>query len=78
MREGRYKRIEFFEDGHLGLYDLEADVAEQHDLSRDMPTVAKRLRKKLAAWRRSIDAKPTLPNPSYDPARVKVRGKIVP
>ena len=71
IREGRYKLIEFFEDGNAELYDLQADPAEKKDLAAAKPELAERLRTKLAAWRESVNAKPAPPNPHYDPKRAK-------
>jgi len=68
VRRGRYKLIEFFEDGSVELYDLEADVGEAVDLAREQPGLAGELQEQLAAWRESLRAElPSQPNPAYDP-----------
>lgn len=67
IREGDWKLIEFFEDGHVELYNLADDLAEEHDLAEEQPERAAAMQAKLAAWRESVGAKPTLPNPNYDP-----------
>lgn len=69
IREGRYKLLEFYEDGKLELYDLEKDIGEEHDLAAEMPKKAAQLAKKLTAWRESVGAKMPTPNPEHDPAR---------
>ncbi|MBI1352915.1 MAG: sulfatase-like hydrolase/transferase [Acidobacteria bacterium] len=73
LREGDLKLIEWFEDDRVELFDLAADVSEQKDLAQERPAEARRLLEKLRAWRKSVGAKPALPNPNYDPAKVKRR-----
>ncbi|MCB9891199.1 MAG: sulfatase [Planctomycetes bacterium] len=53
---GRHKLIEFFEDGRLELYDLEADVSERRDLSGEEPARVRELHTALIAWRRAVNA----------------------
>jgi arylsulfatase A len=65
VREGRYKLIEFFEDGRAELYDLSRDPGEARDLARTMPARAGALRAKLARWRMSVGAQTMTPNPNY-------------
>lgn len=67
IRVGRHKLIEFFEDGRLELYDLEADIAEDHNLAAEEPELAASLRERLAAWRESVEAKLPQPNPDFVP-----------
>ncbi len=62
---GKYKYIEFFEDGHGELYDLETDFNELHNLVSEMPEKSKQLRTLLHGWQSDHHAKfPTL-NPNY-------------
>lgn len=69
IRQGDWKLIEYFEDGHLELYNLKLDVAEQNDFSMAFADKAVALQAKLAHWRASLHgAMPTL-NPGWDPAR---------
>jgi arylsulfatase A-like enzyme len=56
IRVGDYKLIEFFEDLHLELYDLKADLSEKHNLAAAQPAKAKELRQMLADWRVAVDA----------------------
>lgn len=69
VREGDWKLIEFYEDRHVELYNLRADIGEKTELSRQQPEVAARLRAKLNAWRVSVGAQEPTSNPNYDPAK---------
>ena len=75
VRCGDWKLIEYFEDGHVELYDLKHDLSETTDLAAKMPDKAEELRKMLADWRTSVDAVMPTPNPDYDPARERERPK---
>lgn len=68
VRQGRYKLIEFFEDGRCELYDLNSDIGEQHDLGKELPGRTTALRTLLHQWRDSVGADMPDPNPGYDPA----------
>lgn len=69
VRAGDYKLIEFFEDEHVELYNLRDDIGEERDLASDKPAVVRRLRKILAEWRETVEAKIPEPNPDYVPWR---------
>ncbi len=56
IREGRWKLIEFFEDGRLELYDLEADPGETRNLAKQEPEIRERLHRLLVEWRESVKA----------------------
>ncbi len=72
MRAGRWKLIEWFEDGRTKLFDLAADVAESADLSSAQPDVTRKLLGQLRAWRESVGAR--LPDAkSKPPARRLIR-----
>ncbi len=51
LRKGRYKLLEFFEDGRRELYDLEQDPGEEHDLAAAKPELVESLQGELDAWR---------------------------
>ena len=73
IREGDYKLIEFFEDGHLELYNLSEGIGESNNLAEDMPEKAAELRGKLHNWQESVGAKFPTPNPDYNPQKASVR-----
>ena len=56
IRSGRYKLLEYFENGSIQLFDLELDIGEQHDLAKKKPELAQSLKLKLHAWRERVDA----------------------
>ncbi len=67
IRQGKWKLIEFFEDGSLELYDLEADPNETRDLAASESGKASELLSNLKQWRVAVDAQMPTPNPAYDP-----------
>jgi len=73
VRSGNYKLVEFFEDGHVELYNLKEDIGETRDLARKMPEKASELHGKLKAWRQAIRAPMPTPNAAYQPVSVQNR-----
>jgi len=69
IREGRWKLIEWFEDGRLELYDLKNDIGEKNDLAKKMPDKAREMHKMLKAWQKKTGARMPRPNPNYKPAK---------
>jgi arylsulfatase A-like enzyme len=67
IRDGDYKLIEFFEDEHLELYNIDADISETINLISTHHEVADSLHEKLEKWRLSVDAKYPSPNPVHAP-----------
>jgi arylsulfatase A-like enzyme len=65
VREGNYKLIEYFEDGHLELYDIKNDIGETNDLIDSHPEIAASMHKKLKQWRSEVGARYPSPNPAY-------------
>ena len=62
LREGKWKLLKYYEDGRIELYDLEQDVAEQHNVARQHPDLVRRLSKKLRQWLDRVDAQEPEPN----------------
>ncbi len=65
IRRGKWKLLEFLEDGHLELYDLEADIGETQSLAATQSALARELKRKLDAWREEVEAPMPRPNPNY-------------
>ena len=69
IRKGKWKLLEFFEDKHIELYNLDEDIGEKNNLSENMPEKAKELHKLLMDWRKSVNAEvPMKLNPKYVPS----------
>ncbi|MBI5726164.1 MAG: sulfatase [Planctomycetes bacterium] len=66
VRAGKWKLVEYFEDNHLELFDLEADPGELHELSTKEPAVRDGLHKRLLAWRADVKALIPQPNVNYE------------
>jgi len=75
IRDGDWKLLEFDEDGRVELYNLANDIGEKNNLTTEMPSRARRLKRRLAAWRTSVGAKMPTPNPNHDPARAHEWGR---
>jgi arylsulfatase A-like enzyme len=69
VRVGDLKLIEWFEDGHVELYDLEQDPGETTDLSAAMPEAVEGLLARLRAWRQEVGARMPVPNPDWESER---------
>lgn len=67
IRSGRYKLIEYYENGTRQLFDLEADRQERENLVDQRPTLADSLARELEAWRAETGADLPTPNPDYEP-----------
>jgi arylsulfatase A-like enzyme len=68
LRQGNWKLHEYFEDGRLELYDLDADISERVNLAAIHPETAARLHRLLKQWRTEMNAPvPAELNPEYDP-----------
>ncbi len=66
---GHYKLIRNYETKARRLFDLEADPAEQHDLSATMPEMAADLDARITAYLKAMNAQLAKPNPNYDPSK---------
>ena len=56
VRIGNYKLLEWYNAGHVELYDLSVDIGEQNDLSTEMPEKTAEMLAVLHDWREEIDA----------------------
>ena len=66
IRSGRYKLLEYFENGTVQLFDLESDLGETTNLAKEHPEIASQLLEKLHQWQEDIGAEMMLPNPDFD------------
>jgi arylsulfatase A-like enzyme len=69
IRSGDWKLIEFFDDMRVELYNVRADIGEQHDLAATEPARTRELRDRLHAWRTETGAQMPARNTKYDTAR---------
>ena len=65
VRDGDFKLIEFFEDGHKELYNLKEDISEKNNLIDKMPEKAAELSEKLHTWQKEVNARMPSPNPVH-------------
>jgi len=65
IRVGRYKLIEWFEDGSIELYDLETDASETRNIVTMRPEIADTLLRLLRDWREKTGAEMPVPNPDW-------------
>jgi arylsulfatase A-like enzyme len=65
VRAGDFKLIEFYEDSRVELYNLRADIGEQHDLAAEMPDKAAELQQMLHQWRTEVGAAMPRPNAQW-------------
>lgn len=65
IRSGDWKLLEYFEDGHLELYNLAADPGETRDLASAEPARARELLARLRSWRESAGARLPLKNANF-------------
>jgi arylsulfatase A-like enzyme len=71
IRSGDFKLIEFYNDMHVELYNIRADISEKNDLASSQPKKVEELRSRLHAWRNEVGAQMPTPNPKYDPSRAE-------
>jgi len=69
VRSGDFKLIEFHADMKHELYNIRADIGEQHDLAAQMPDKVKELTKTLHDWRQEVGAQMPTRNPDFDPSK---------
>ena len=67
VRLGDYKLIEFFEDGHVELYNIADDLSETNNLAEKLPEKATELLQMLHNWQKSVNARFPSPNPNAAP-----------
>lgn len=76
VRLGDWKLIEFFEDGHLELYNLRNDIGEKENLAAKFPERAAQLHRTLTSWRKAVAAPmPTPHTPEPQAPKKPKRGR---
>jgi arylsulfatase A len=65
IRDGKWKLMEYLEDGHTELYNLDADPGETRNLVNEEQKKAGVLLENLQNWKKSVDARRIVPNPNY-------------
>ena len=69
VRRGDWKLLEFFEDGHLELYNLREDISERNNRVEQKPELAQQLHELMRDWRSKVNAPMPQPNPDYQAGR---------
>ncbi len=64
VRHGKWKLIEFLEDGRLELYDVVKDLSETIDVAGSHPEIVRDLHARLVTWRQAVGAR--MPEPNAD------------
>jgi arylsulfatase A-like enzyme len=73
IQSGDWKLMEFFEDGHLELYELASDLVEMKNLASANPDKTAELHTKLKAWRAETGA--AMPTPNTGASTDSAKGK---
>jgi arylsulfatase A-like enzyme len=71
MRDGEWMLIEFYDDGHLELYNLAADPGQKNNLAAKEPERAAAMKAALAGWRTANHAQSNAPNPDFNEAEFR-------
>ncbi|GAA0879862.1 sulfatase [Algoriphagus jejuensis] len=66
IRQGKWKLIHYWEDGHEELYNLEKDPGEKQDLAQHEPKLVQELSGTLLAYLEQSNANRAAPDPVYD------------
>jgi arylsulfatase A-like enzyme len=69
IRKENYKLIHYWEDGHDELYDLEEDMGEENDISKEQTDITQSLRNELDTYLSSVNANTPKAYPKYDEAK---------
>jgi len=56
IRHNDWKLLEYYEDGHVELYNLKDDLGESRDLAAEHSEVVEDLRERLEHWRQEVNA----------------------
>ena len=67
IRDGDWKLIHYYEDGHEELYNLQSDEEETNDVASSNPQIVKTLNEKLFSYLRQVGARFPETDSQYDP-----------
>jgi arylsulfatase A-like enzyme len=77
VRLGSWVLQEYYEDGHLELYNIDTDLGERKNLAKLYPDKAKQLHELLIHWRQKLHAPvPRQLNPDYQPGGCPVNTEL--
>lgn len=65
IRQGHWKMLEYLEDGHLELYNLDSDLGELKNLAESEPDKTTELLEKLHRWKTETNAGKITLNPNF-------------
>ncbi len=69
VRMGKWRYMQFYENGAEELYHLQDDIGETRNVAAAHAAVRDELRARFDAWRESVGAQMPTPNPRHDPTR---------
>ncbi|MBL8848824.1 MAG: sulfatase [Planctomycetaceae bacterium] len=75
IRSGDWKLLQYFEDGHLELYNLHSDLGEERNLAASEPERTAALLAQLQNWRDEIGAPLPTPNKPQAPGTARRRNR---
>lgn len=79
IQSGDWKLMEYYEDGHLELYDLGKDPGESRNLATEQPEKTKELHEQLKTWRSEVGAQmPTTNTRTPEEEKRKKRKREIP
>lgn len=73
VRKENWKLIHYWEDNHIELYDLNADLIESNNLAEQNKEKAQELEAQLKDWLKSMDTQYAEVDPAWDEAALKKR-----
>ncbi len=53
-RDGDYKLVEVYHNGHFELFDIKKDADEKHNLAKEMPQKLAKLKQELVDWQKEM------------------------
>ncbi|MGK6352006.1 sulfatase [Parapedobacter sp. DT-150] len=71
IREGDWKLIHYYEDGHEELYNVRTDLEEQHDVAGNHPGRVSELHTRLFDYLNAVGARYPTADPTYDEEQEK-------